>query len=298
MRRLHATTVVLVASCASALRVRFDYRGKERLIPLQDFSSTSGLYLNLSVALSPDDCGGAPPNQNHTCWDALDHVYAALFSYEQWLNVTRNMHQRRSFITNGCRELATAWSSLSVEAWQQAATIVGSTACYGVGGGELTRGDGWSAVPDGWDGGSAPSGALRFALRYAVPARHDLYTLALYNCRGVPLSASGRASFAGGEGETLSTREHSILIVHFTFLAFTLLAAAALALLMRYHRATALPLHALLVLVLLLRALMQSLQMLPLLMAAAVKMHLRRAAFAIPAGRATQRIYAAVYGFH
>ena len=45
---------------------------------------------------------------------------------------------------------------------------------------------------------------LTFRLRYNLPRRADLYTLALLNCKATEVKVEGEATFTGADGEKLS----------------------------------------------------------------------------------------------
>ena len=182
---------------------------------------------------------------------------------------------------SSCWEPATGWTALSLLEWQEAPSNAAGVAQLSFGGTERFAGDvtagGWSlasATAPAASGSSPPPASpatpaeptansathsLAFDVRFALPHRHDLYRLAIYNCieaspRSV-LHVGGEASFVGGSGETISSTERDEIIVRLCFLVFALAAAGGLAALNLHHRATALPLHWLLVLALLLRAL-------------------------------------------
>ena len=247
------------------MRVRFEYSGSHRLVSLQDFGAAGG-FINLSLSLRPTACASLTPSTNATCWEDLDHVYAAIVGYAQRPNLTLDP-------TVSCGQVTAMWTSLALLAWQQAPSFEGSAtrqvACFGVGGYEPLPGDDVASSAAVWPDAPAPPGhhgPLQFSLQYAIPTKHDLYTLVLYNCLGKELSAVGEASFIGGGGERLSTHQHAVLAVHLGLFSVALFAAGALALFNRYHRATALPLHGLLVVVLLLRVMQEAFLLLPLLM--------------------------------
>ena len=248
------------------MRVRFTYTGAARLIPIQEFGAAGG-FVNMSLSLFPSSCNGVDLELSNAteCWDSLDQVFAALFSLSQWTNLTRRVHDFGADGVLSCAQLAAGWSSISALAWQQSqpcgSADDSSAACLGLGGDvEVSPAD--AIMPPL----SRHNGPLEFRLRYAIPDAHDLYTLGLYNCRGVPIAASGEADFVGGHGERLSTREQSVLVVHLGFIAITLSLAFGYLYLMRLHRATATPLHGLLVVVLLLRVVQACFLLLPIVL--------------------------------
>ena len=240
------------------VRTLFEYSGTSRAVPLHEFGASGG-FVNVTLDVMPATCSSEQLRELNTtqCWDELDHVYVGLFSYNQWANLTRS----EVFLVGGaaaevsCAHLeASALTCVSGLTWQQPTGACLS--CFAPGEEEV-----WPPRDLTFEASMARNAEqlpldgspLRFTLRYVIPPAHDLYTLALWNCRGVDLSVAGEASFVGGRGEKLSTRDHSVLTVHLTFLGVTLSLANGLALLMRWNRQHALPLHGLLVVVLLLR---------------------------------------------
>ena len=83
------------------MRVRFEYSGSHRLVPLQDFGAAGG-FINLSLTLLPTACASLTPSTNATCWEALDHVYTAVLGYAQWPNLTQDP-------TVSCGQVAAVW---------------------------------------------------------------------------------------------------------------------------------------------------------------------------------------------
>ena len=263
---VQSLAVLTLAHGAAAMKIAFTYSGPARVVPIQEFGARGG-FVNVSLSVFPVQCDGVDlALANATdCWDSLDFVYLALFSLGQWQNLTRRVHSYGDDGLFSCAQISAGWSSVSALAWQQSqacSAIDSSTACLGLGGLETVS----PAVDYAMPPLHQQLIPLQFSLRYAIPHAHDLYTLALYNCRGEQIRISGNATFAGGAGERLSTREFSVLTVHTAFLLTTLVLACGYLYLMCRHRATALPLHALLVVVLLLRVVQESFLLLPIVL--------------------------------
>ena len=230
---------------ATALRVAFNVSTRAILVPIQDFGAARG-SLNVSLALRPVPACGA----NSSCWEELDHVYVAVLSYAQWQNLTLRtidgIRMRRDIrLDHACTTRAMAWTAVSSLAWREAATTDDAgAACLGPGGDDPDAADPLLAdasreLPGG---GSLPhDDALRFELRYALPAAHDLYTVVLYNCDGGPGGAevwySGEARFLGGNGEHLSTRDFDVLLVRICLTLAQLIGAFILFVMTRVNRA-------------------------------------------------------------
>lgn len=227
------------------MRTLFSYAGNSHSIPLHEFGSTGG-FANVSLAITPASCALEQPTQENTsCWEDLDHVYIGLFSYDQWNNLTRFTAWNNAKLVEEAVSCAlfpaVALSSISALTWQHSTSpsCAESATCFALGG--LTsfpsEDDEFVTSFDGYRTPLPPDGGpLRFDLRYALPPIHDLYTLALTNCREVELVAAGEACFVGGHGERLSSREQSVLLVHVAFLLVTLGFALWLTTLIRAQR--------------------------------------------------------------
>ena len=274
---------------AAGLRVAFSVQTGSPLVPLQEFGAAGG-FVNVSLSLFPLACegdeDGAASNgsSKFTCWDTLDNVYLGLFNNQQLRNVSSRFWRNFEGVSDltpvarddcfdkdfdfvgecrpmqPCWELATAWSPVNLLEWQEAPIADDGAAFFDIGGKERFAGDGeqWSYSSGTTRDAPSPAEPLRYAIRYELPRKHDLYTLALYNCVGgslrSELRASGEASFVGGDGERISSKERDVLNVRVGFLVAALVLAVAYASVCYVHRATMLPLHVLIGLVLLLRA--------------------------------------------
>ena len=265
--RLLLPVLLLGPPRAAALLVSFEMQNMQQLVTLQDFGTTGG-EVNVSIHIAPAMCTNASAS---TCWSALDHAYLAIFTYDQWSSLTFSILKKDVYGDRAdlaCTQPAVAWTSLSLLAWQEAAAAPDGAADLGLGGSSAFI----PAAEDVTVGRPlrtpAPLEPLHFRVRYALPSRPDLYTLVLFNCLAQEeLVLSGDASFVGGNGETLSTRQQDVLYVRFGLIALCLLCAAALLALCMRYRSTCVPLHGLLVLVLVLRAVQQALLVLPAIVA-------------------------------
>lgn len=203
------------------------------------------------------------------CWDweGLDHVYLAILTESQWLNLSRRVRESdvsTSIETGWCIQPAVAWTSLSLLSWREAQYVApDGGADFALGGSEFIAASEMATPRPA----PSPKAALRFHVQYTLPSRQDTYTLCVYNCLGTPLSIEGEATFRGGRGEALSRRQRDVLRVRLGFVVVTFASAVALALLCRHFRATTVPLHGLLVLVLFLRCVQQCFLLLPLVAA-------------------------------
>jgi len=268
MWRLVATTC-LVSHC-NALHVEFMTTSNLKLITLQDFG-TAGGSVNVSISVAPVACLELPPSFNSTqCWDALDQTYLVILSYEQWRNLSHWLAENDDGMhsvlggSSLCLQPAVGWSPLSLLAWLEAVPDGNGVANFTVSGRDFLFA---SVAHEQGRLPPVPPATIRFAIDFTLPQRQDLYTLGLYNCFGSELRISGEARFVGGNGATLSTRQIDVLAVRLGLVATTLACALLLGFLCWFFRATVVPLHALLIVVLLLRCMQQIFLVLPLIAA-------------------------------
>ena len=230
--------LLLAASGVGSLRVSFSLHSKSALIPIQDFGSASG-SVNVSLTIEPTPCSATPDE----CWELLDRLTLAIFSRSQWIALGGRLvawngtYADVERVANLCEQPAMAWTSLSLRTWSEAIASPPASGTLIV-----------TPAP-------ATAVAREFFVQYALPASRDLYTLAIFNCQGSWLHASGEATFLGGHGEHLSFSSRDLLMTRLFLFALTLAAVAAYSLYVARHRTIAVPLHYLVVLVLFMRLL-------------------------------------------
>ncbi len=249
--------------------IRFSIPKSGPLHAIAQFGVSGGANADVALSIAPQSC----PAQSPCPWHELDQVFLAVLDTTQWVNLSRvvtalgppsrlddPIAAASNDATFDCAQLAAARTQLSLTAWRENAVAA-------PGGGGAERGVavlGLAAGPSAAPASPAPTvepsprDGLRFWVRFELPPRAGIYTVALFNCRAALVSMYAEVFVTGLGGEELSEADWRVVVVR--IIVFSLASGAALLVLalMAYHRAVAVPLQGMLAGVLLLRGAQQA----------------------------------------